>query len=133
MQLQMAAAMIAVAVMAAGTMAKCRGSVKTAGKSMANMMLKHCRCLRILAILRHARNPAAHVELQPGQLMDGALDLLHPQHDARRAGAVARAAGPGNHDAAKLHGRDRDHAFRAAVGRAPAGDAKGGHTSYPKH
>jgi hypothetical protein len=43
MQLQMAAAMIAVLVMAAGTMAKCRGSVKTAGQSMANMMLKRCR------------------------------------------------------------------------------------------
>jgi len=43
MQLQMAAAMIAALVMAAGTMAKCHGSVKPAGKSMANMMLKRCR------------------------------------------------------------------------------------------
>jgi drug/metabolite transporter (DMT)-like permease len=57
MQLQMAAAMIAALVMAAGTMAKCRDSVKSAGKSMANMMLKRCRGSMNFASLAALKGP----------------------------------------------------------------------------
>src|SRR6185503_11215285 len=104
MQLQMAAAMFAALVMAAGTMAKCRDSVKPAGKSMANMMLKRCRGSLNFASLAALKGPLSRrmSNFTWATAMDGALDLLHPQHDARGAGAVARAAGSGNHGAQEL-------------------------------
>jgi hypothetical protein len=88
MQLQIGAAAIGAAlVMVPGTMAKGRPAVKPEDLRMANMKLKRCRISQNSASFEACcRNPTSlYVKLRPRQLVDGLMDLLHAEHDARGA------------------------------------------------